>query len=674
MSGFTGTLNPQQRQAAQHINGPLLILAGAGTGKTRVITARIAHMINSGISPEHILAVTFTNKAAGEMRERVKDMVHGGRGRKVVLGTFHAFCARLLREFAESVGYKKNFVIYSQSEQTSLVKRLLTRILTKEESREPGAVLSRISRSKNDGSSLGDPEKDIDAAVMDAYTSEMRALNAMDFDDLLVLGVRAVEEDEAVRSALHARHRYVMVDEFQDTNSLQMRLLRALVPPPYNVCVVGDDDQSIYGWRGAEITNITQFESFFPDPTVVKLEENYRSTTPILHTANSLIIHNAGRRPKTLWSSNHGNDPVRLVTVNDDKEEAAMVANEIDKAHVMRGEPWEDFAVIFRTNDQSRTLEQQFRQLKIPYRVVGTRSFFDRREVKDIISYLRILHNPHDDISLLRVLNTPTRGIGAATAELARDRSVERGHSIWVALCDEDFQLGIPPKARAAVRGFLDLVNKYSGPAHTAGTLIGVMAEQLIHETGYLDFLKKGAKEPEDFAAWETGIKELLKQLHDYDQRNRKDGLGGFLDEVSLNDEREDRDDDITKKKGVCLITLHASKGLEFPVVYLPGMEKDLLPHKRSYDEGRVDEERRLFYVGITRAQKRLTLSWVRFRTKWGQQQSSLPSPFLNELDRTHIEEIDYSRHMKTRVSAEEQAGLFAGLRQMLRSDDDDAA
>jgi DNA helicase-2/ATP-dependent DNA helicase PcrA len=672
MSGFTGTLNPQQREAAQHIHGPILILAGAGTGKTRVITARIAHMVNEGIAPQNILAVTFTNKAATEMRERVKDMVRDDLGKKVGVGTFHAFCARTLREFAESVGYKKNFVIYSQSEQTSLVKRILARLLTKEESREPGALLSRISRAKNYSESLGDPEKDIDAAVYQAYAAELRALNAMDFDDLLVLGVKALEEDETVRRTLHERHRFVMVDEFQDTNSLQMRLLRALVPAPYNVCVVGDDDQSIYGWRGAEITNITEFENFFPNPAVVKLEENYRSTTPILHTANSLIVKNAGRRPKTLWSRNHGNDPVRIVTTQDDKEEAVMIATEIDKSAKARGEPWEDFAVLFRTNDQSRMLEQQFRQLKIPYRVVGARSFFDRREVKDVIAYLRVLHNPHDDISLLRILNTPTRGIGPTSAELARDHSVERGHSIWVSMCDDDFLMSIPQKGRAALRTFIDLINKYSAPAHTPGTLLGTMTEQLLKEIGYLDHLQKTAKNPDDITTWESGIQEFLKQLHDYDQRNRKDGLGGFIDEVSLNDEREDKDDDITKKKGVCLITLHASKGLEFPVVYLPGMEKDLMPHKRSYEEDRVDEERRLFYVGITRAQKRLTLSMVRFRTKWGQQQSSLPSPFLAELDRKYIEEFDYSRHMKTQVATEEKASFFADLRSMLRADEDD--
>lgn len=672
MSGFTGTLNIQQRQAVQHIHGPLLILAGAGTGKTRVITARIAHMINEGIKPTNILAVTFTNKAAAEMRERTKDMVRDGKGAKVVLGTFHAFCARMLREFAESIGYKKNFVIYSQSEQISLLKRILAGILTKDETREASAVLARISKAKNDGDTLGDPEKDIDAAAMKLYQKELRALNAMDFDDLLLYGVQILENDAEVRGILHERHKHVMVDEFQDTNSLQMRLLKALVPAPYNVCVVGDDDQSIYGWRGAEITNITQFERFFPNPEVVKLEENYRSTTPILHTANSLIINNAGRRPKTLWSRNHGNDDVRLIATNDDKEESKMIAQEIERTHFSDKEPWESFAVLFRTNDQSRALEQQFRQNRIPYRVIGTRSFFDRREIKDLLAYLRVMHNPHDDISLLRILNVPTRGIGASTAEAARDHSRERGQSIWVSLCDPSFQEGLSNRAMTSLRDFIDLVNKYSVPAHTEGTLVAQMTEALINEIGYLDYLKKLAKKPEDWEAWNTGIEALKKQLADYDQRNRKDGLAGFIDEVSLNDEREDKDKDISEKKGVCLITLHASKGLEFPVVYLPGMEKDILPHKRSYDEGRVDEERRLFYVGITRAQKKLTLSWSRFRTKWGQQQSSLPSPFLKELDRKHLQEIDYGQHMKAPVSEDQRGSFFSGLRSMLDADDEE--
>jgi DNA helicase-2/ATP-dependent DNA helicase PcrA len=500
---------------------------------------------------------------------------------------------------------------------------------------------------------------------MQKYMDEMRGLNVMDFDDLLVLGVRLLEDCADVRATVQSRHHYVMVDEFQDTNSLQMRLLRALVPAPYNVCVVGDDDQSIYGWRGAEITNITQFEDFFPNPHVIKLEENYRSTTPILHTANSLIKNNAGRRPKSLWSRNNGNELVRLIATQDEKEESDMISKEVEAAHFSNKQPLEDFAVLFRTNDQSRVLEQAFRQRKIPYRVVGARSFFDRREVKDILSYLNVLHNPHDDISLLRVLNTPTRGIGSATAELARERSMEKGHSIWVALCDEDFLRQIPEKARNAIRGFTTIISKYSGPASTQGTQLVQMTEALILEVGYMEHLKKAAKEPEDFAGWENGLKELLKSLASYEERNRADGLGGFLDEISLNDEREEKDD-IEKKKGVCLITLHASKGLEFPIVYLPGIEQGILPHKRSFDEGRVDEERRLFYVGITRAKQKLTISHTRTRMKWGQKQTSLPSPFLKELDRKFITELDYTRHMNETVTQEENTNFFSGLRAML--------
>jgi DNA helicase II / ATP-dependent DNA helicase PcrA len=665
MSAFTGTLNKEQREAATHIHGPLLILAGAGTGKTRVLTARISHMVSEGIDPRNILSVTFTNKAATEMRARVKGMVREGKGNKVVLGTFHAFCARLLREFATHVGFKNNFVIYSQSEQESLLKKVMHGLLVKDEVCDPSKVLSRISKSKNDGSSLGDPKESLDAAIMEKYQNEMRALNVMDFDDLLVLGVRLLEDHAEVRATVQSRHHYVMVDEFQDTNSLQMRLLKALVPAPYNVCVVGDDDQSIYGWRGAEITNITQFEDFFPNPKVVKLEENYRSTTPILHTANSLIINNVGRRPKSLWSRNNGSELVRIIANQDEKEESDMIAKEVESARFASNQPWEDFAVLFRTNDQSRVLEQAFRQRKIPYRVVGARSFFDRREVKDILCYLTILHNPHDDISLLRILNTPTRGIGTATAELARERSMEKQHSVWVALCDEDFLRQIPEKGRNAIRGFTQLISKYSGPANTSGTNITQMSEALILEVGYMDHLKKLAKEPDDFAGWENGIKELLKSMTGYEERNRADGLGGFLDEITLNDEREEKDD-IEKKKGVCLITLHASKGLEFPNVYLPGIEQGILPHRRSYEEGRVDEERRLFYVGITRAKQKLTISHTRTRMKWGQKQTCLPSPFLKELDRKYVTDLDYTRHMNETVTQEENTNFFAGLRAML--------
>jgi DNA helicase-2/ATP-dependent DNA helicase PcrA len=498
----------------------------------------------------------------------------------------------------------------------------------------------------------------------------MRALNAMDFDDLLLLGVQLLEEHDDVRFACRDAHRYIMVDEFQDTNSLQMRLLNALVGPPYNVCVVGDDDQSIYGWRGADITNILEFEKFFPNPHVIKLEENYRSTTPILHTANSLIVHNAGRRPKTLWSKLPGNDNVRLLITQDDKEEAEMIGREIENGHFQDKHPFENYAVLFRTNDQSRILEQQFRQRKIPYRVIGARSFYDRREVKDVLSYLRVFHNPHDDMSLLRILNVPTRGIGTSTAELAREDSMERGCSIWVSMCDPNFIRKLPEKSRAAIKTFIDLVVKYNQAGQAAGVMVATMTETLMHEIQYREFLEKGAKKPEEMEGWMKGLNAFLEQIGGYDDRNRTGGLAGFIDEICLNDEREDRDkDDITKKKGVCLITIHASKGLEFPFVYLPGVEQGIMPHKRSYEEGRVDEERRLFYVALTRAMKRLTISYVLWRTKYGQRQSQLPSPFFKELDRKFIEELDYAQHMKQPASMEESENFIAGLKAMMAGD-----
>lgn len=661
-------LNLQQREAVGTIDGPVLILAGAGTGKTRVITARISHMISRGIAPERILAVTFTNKAANEMRERVKGMMPDGSGRKVVLGTFHAFCVRLLREFAEHLGYKKNFVIYSQTEQLAVIKRVLPTLLGKEESLDPSVALSRVSGAKNNPGSAGDPEESLDAAIAKQYQEELVALNAMDFDDLLIFGVQLLEEHADVRAIVQQRHEYVMVDEFQDTNSTQMRLLRALVTDPYNVCVVGDDDQSIYGWRGAEITNITEFERFFPNPHVIKLEENYRSTTPILHTANSLIKNNAGRRPKTLWSRNPGRERIRLIATQDDKEEAGMIAKEIETEHFSNGVSYDDFAILFRTNDQSRVLEQNLRQRRIPYRVVGARSFFDRREVKDILSYLKVLINPHDDVSLSRIINAPARGIGKGAIGVAREHSIERGCSLWVSFCAPDLRQKLPAKAREAIADFTALIDRYAESANTKGTMLRHMTEQLIHETGYMEHLKKAAKEPEDYASWETGIKDLLGNIEAFDERDRAKGLAGFIDEVTLNDDREDKDD-IEKKKGVCLITMHASKGLEFPMVYLPGVEQGILPHKRSHEEGRVDEERRLFYVGITRAKQKLTLSWARYRMKWGQKQTSLPSPFLRELDMEYVDDVDYTQHMKEPVAKEDHANFFAGLKSMLAGD-----
>lgn len=664
MSFSYALLNPQQREAVKTIHGPVLILAGAGTGKTRVITMRITCMVEEGIDPGNILAVTFTNKAANEMRARIGAMVSPAAAKALTIGTFHAFCVRLLRQHAEAIGYKSNFAIYDQAEQQGLVKKVLSRLLAKEENYDPGVALSRISRAKNHGLSMGDPSETLDGALFQLYHDELRAMNAMDFDDLLLKAVELLEEHADVRQAVQRRYRYVMVDEFQDTNALQMRLLRALVPPPHNICVVGDDDQSIYGWRGADITNINEFESFFPGPAIIKLEENYRSTTPILHTANSLIRHNVGRRGKNLWSGNKGCDRVRVVVTEDEKEEAEVIADEVAQEN-SRGMKWDDFAVLFRTNDQSRVLESEFRKKKIPYRVVGARSFFDRREVKDIVAYLTAIANPDDDIAVLRILNTPARGIGSATAELAREHSMKRKRSVFATLRDSEFHLHLSDRAKTAVLGFVDTIERFRGLACTPLTSYAPLAGRLLFEIGYSDHLKKLAKTDEDLVTLELSVSQFLDSLKNFDERAKGESLQSFLDEVSLNDDREDKDD-IEKKTGVCLITMHAAKGLEFPVVYLPGLEQGILPHKRSLDEGRVDEERRLFYVGITRAMRKLTLSYCRYRMKWGQKHTCLPSAFLKELDPTHLEEFDHAAYMKEDLSADDAADFIAAMRRQL--------
>ena len=661
-------LNPQQREAVKTIHGPVLILAGAGTGKTRVVTMRIANMVEQGIDPGSLLSVTFTNKAANEMRERISDILGKAKAKEITMGTFHAFCLRLLREHAEALGYKKSFSIYSQGEQQALVKKLLTRLLTKEEALDPGVALSKISKAKNseiERERLGDPMKTLLGALFQLYTDEMRALNAMDFDDLLLNAVVLLEDHAEVREAAQEKYRFVMVDEFQDTNTLQMRMLRALVPRPYNICVVGDDDQSIYGWRGADITNINEFESFFPNPAIIKLEENYRSTTPILHTANSLIKNNAGRRGKNLWSQNKGQDPVRIVTTEDEKEEATVIADEILEIQG-KGEKFDDIAVLFRTNDQSRVLEGEFRKRKIPYRIVGARSFFDRSDVKDIIAYLSVIQNNDDDVSLLRIINTPTRGIGESTRDLARQHSIDYQCSVFQALNHGEFHALLSERAKTAIGGFLELIDHYTGIMGQVGVDYAPFVERLLEDLKFREHLAKGVKNDEDLPAAEIGMNMLLDSLRNFDERKRPgQDLQTFLDEVSLNDDREEKDD-ITKKTGVCLITLHAAKGLEFPIVYLPGLEEGIIPHRRSILENTKDEERRLFYVGITRAMRKLTLSYARFRVKWGKKETCAPSSFLRELDGKYLETFDHGVFMKEELSAEEGLSYFQMLKKQL--------
>ncbi len=576
-------LNDAQRQAVTSIEGPLLILAGAGTGKTRVITARVAYMISQGIDPASILAVTFTNKAANEMRERLATMVEKDQAKKVTMSTFHALCLRLLRTGIERLGYKNNFTIYAESDQIGLIKKIITRTAARDEKLDPGLAKNLISKAKNNGWSAPENEQNLVSSVFARYQQELKNLNAVDFDDLLLLAVKLLNEHGDIREQWQARFRYLMVDEFQDTNNLQMQLVNLIGGGSRNVAVVGDDDQSIYGWRGAEVSNILEFESHFPNPMVVKLEQNYRSTNAILGTANSLIKNNPRRRPKQLWSAHDAGEKVRIVMAPDDREEAQFVADEISTgaagAQDVHFEPWENFAVLYRMNAQSRLLEENMRRLKIPYRLIGGKSFFDRREVKDILSYANCLINPDDDVSLLRIINTPARGIGESATERALAFSVEKKCSLFRALQSPEFQAELSARARNGIAAFVELIDNFETRIHTPLADYSELLTALVAETGYMDDLKRSCRTPAEALGRESNLLDMLADLGRYQER-RKGDLQGFLDELALDKDREEEKDDKESGHGVTLITLHAAKGLEFPHVYLVGLEEGLKnPH-----------------------------------------------------------------------------------------------
>ena len=598
-------LNPEQQRAATHETGPLLILAGAGTGKTRTIVARITWLVSTGTPASKILAVTFTNKAAREMKERIAGMLTEEQAADITASTFHALCMRILRADADKLGYKNNFTIFDEGDQLGLIKKVINRVTAKDEKLDPSLAKNLISKAKNNGWAPPQDDETVIGAVYSRYNRELHALNAMDFDDLLVQAVKLLNDHPSVREKWRGRFSQMLVDEFQDTNRLQLDLVSLLASgEPPNICVVGDDDQSIYGWRGAEVSNILEFEKHFPNPEIVRLEQNYRSTNQILTAANRLIKNNPRRRAKNLWSPNQGGDPVHVVSVPDDKTEAEFVVAEAGAIRNASGLPWEHFAVIYRMNAQSRLLEENLRRMKIPYRLVGGKSFFDRREVKDILATITCLVNPQDDISLLRLL---TPGADAC----------------------------------AIVSGYLE-------------------------ESGYFDDLKRSCKTPEEALNREAGAKEILNALANH-QSKRRGTVQDFLDELSLNREREeDKKDD---GKGVTLITLHAAKGLEFPHVFLVGAEDGLLPHERSKSEGTVDEERRLFYVGITRAMKSLTITHCRNRMKFGSAMHCRPSPFLKEIEGEGVHAESYEDIMSKPVAEEDVAMSFANLRAMLSGD-----
>jgi superfamily I DNA/RNA helicase len=645
------SLNPQQRQAVETLNGPVLILAGAGTGKTRVITFRIAHLIAKGVAPGNILAVTFTNKAAREMQERVhkllpKSQTPDARASdpRPTICTFHSLCVRILRQHIERLGYKRNFVIYNESEQLGAVKKILAQISAKGEKADPAAVLALLSRFKNGGERAAvfadESVRALAQHIRSRYETALHACNAVDFDDLILLTLRLFKEHPEVLEACRAKYRYVMADEYQDTNATQFQLIHALTLKHRNFCVVGDDDQSIYGWRGAEIGNLLDLEKHFPEVKIIKLEQNYRSTNTILDAANAIIKNNARRRPKQLWSGKGRGDKIVLRAYTNDDDEARNLVEQIEFARRAHGIPWLHHAVLFRTNVQSRPLETAFRTAGVRYHLIGGQSFFDRAEIRDFLAHLKVF-------SLLRIANVPARGLSDVTMERLLAASQERKGSVFAAMKNPAVQVTFQTKARQSIEAFVEFVERtraqLSGRAGSplpAARPLQSWAEHFLDETGYFAELRRLEKNRENAEDRIRNLRELTAALDNFGRPGdpAADRLQTFLEDITLDSELEEE-----KEAGdaVTLITVHSCKGLEFPRVYIVGLEEGLMPHARSAAEGTLDEERRLFYVAVTRAMQSLTLSHCAGRMRYGQLMPCHPSRFLKELPPELVEDAD---------------------------------
>ena len=656
-------LNAAQREAVEHLYGPVLILAGAGTGKTRTVISRLVNMLRQGVCSSEILAVTFTNKAATEMRERIGQMIPKDEAKEMMVCTFHSLCVRILRRDIEKIGYKNNFTIYTASDQVGLVRKLISRHSAKDESLDHNLAISLIGRSKNKGIPVSDKEGTLMGEIQKAYNNELKLLNAVDFDDLLILAVKLLKEDSSIKNFWSERFKFITVDEFQDTNHKQMELIQLLSGSEQNVCVVGDDDQSIYGWRGAEIKNILEFERFFKSPKTITLEQNYRSNQAILHTANSSILNNVDRRSKSLWSKIDSKENVRIIAMPGGEEEAQFVVDEILEITATEKRSYEDIAVLFRMNSLSRMFESKLREYKIPYKVVGGQSFFDRREIKDLLAYLSVIKNQYDDINLLRIINNPPRGIGAATVSLAVEKSREFRASISSTFQNPEFISNLSTKAASKVDAFIDLIESYRTPMLAEFSSFGILFKQLVEEIGYIDYLGRTCKTDSEFQNRRNNIFEFIDSMKCYQDRGKKNGLEDFLDDIALQQDRDEEDD---SQGGVSLITLHAAKGLEFPAVYMVGVEEGILPHQRSLEEGTKEEERRLFYVGMTRAMERLTMSYCVNRKKYGEVIRGEPSAFLEELDPTYIDVMSNDEATGAPLDEGDAQAYFSRMKEML--------
>ncbi len=640
-SKLLSSLNASQRDAATTFSGPLLVLAGAGTGKTRVITTRMALLISQGVPAERILSVTFTNKAAKEMTERCTSLI--GRGKsKPWISTFHSLCVRILREEIEPLGYRQNFTIIDRGDQESMAREVLRSIRVQDSALKPGDLLSIISRWKSAGVPPAqapdlacDDREFLAAMAYRKYCDRLRARNSVDFDDLLLLTDKLFSEHPEALKRQQDRFDYVQIDEYQDTNQLQFRLVQAMVSPHENLCVVGDDDQSIYAWRGAEVKHILSFQTHFPKAKVVRLEDNYRCTDEILNIANRLVSYNRERHQKVLRSTKQAVEPVRFEKFPDEVTEAERIGLEISYLIAKRNCEPSDFAILFRTNEQPRAFESELRRRQIPYVILGSQSFYDRKEIRDLLAYLRVIAQPRDESALLRIINTPARNIGTTTVEKVMQRAILTGAPFFEAARECTTRGDLAPRVSQAISNFEQKVEGWRNRFRSPQTLAQSF-RQLVEELKYRNEVEKLYKEPAQVATRLESIEQLADALDDYSTRSAKPSLHQFLDEMTLNDRDEFGSDNKKEleRNAVKLLTIHSAKGLEFPRVYLVGMEEGLLPHKRSVEGTRkdIEEERRLAYVAVTRAQESLTMTFAETRRKWGKPRKTIPSRFLFEM------------------------------------------
>ena len=633
MQSLLDGLNREQQQAVQHTEGPLLILAGAGSGKTKVLTVRIAYLLAQGVNPYEILAITFTNKAAKEMKSRVEGLV-GDVANRIWLSTFHSFCAKFLRfELDNFLGYNSNFTIYDTSDSQVVIKAALKALNLDDKYYPVGAMLSAISDAKNKLMFASDYRKQARdfyqqkvADVYEYYERELRKNNALDFDDLLLVAVKLLQSNAAVLDKYSKRFKYVMIDEYQDTNHAQYLLAYLLSSHWKNIAVVGDADQSIYAWRGADIQNILDFEKDYPNCTSIKLEQNYRSTKIILDAANAVIDNNEGRPEKNLWTDKVEGAKIQHFTAQSEHEEAAFIGDTIVKKHDIHGVPYGDMAILYRTNAQSRVLEEALIKRALPYTMVGGTKFYDRKEIKDVLAYLRVLYNPFDDLSLLRIINVPKRSIGATTVSKLQDYARENGTSLFMTLTQLHLVDTIKGKTKEKLEEFGILI--FTLVAEMDDKSVLDILEAILDRTGYLAQLEEST-DPQDQARAEN-IGELLSVAKDFQDTNPTGTVEDFLEQVALVNDVDSFEQEESK---VTLMTLHAAKGLEFPIVFLGGLEEGLFPHSRTLmNPEEIEEERRLAYVGITRAEKELYISNATTRTVFGRTSSYLPSRFIDEI------------------------------------------